>query len=203
MLLIALTGGIGSGKSTASALLVERGAILIDADAVNRELQAAGGKAFQPMVDLFGRGVVGPDGELDRRAIAAVAFNDAEARQRLNALMHPMIGAEIVERVKAQAPTDNVVVLDIVLLATSNPYGVEAVIVVDCPVDMAVDRLVTQRGMDRADAEARVAAQISRQQRLALADFVIDNSGAPDDLALAVDKCWAWLATLRNRSPKA
>jgi dephospho-CoA kinase len=200
VLLIALTGGIGSGKSTASGLLVERGAVLIDADGVNRELQAAGGKAFQAMVDMFGPSVVGANGELDRPAIAAIVFNDEEARRKLNALMHPMIGLEILERIQANAETDNVVVLDIPLLGMSgNTYETAGLVVVDCPVEVAVDRLVTgPRAMDRADATARIAAQITREERLGMADFVIDNSGTPDDLSLAVDECWAWIAALRQ-----
>ena len=196
MLLVALTGGIGAGKSSASALLVKRGAVLIDADAIARELQAADGKAFQPMVDLFGSDVIGPDGELNRQAIANVVFNDREALAKLNALMLPMIGAEIVERIAANEATDNIVLLDIPLLGmgTSNNYNASALIVVDCPVEIAVERLVNgPRRMARADAEARVAAQISREDRLAVADFVIDNSGTPDELALATEKCWSWM----------
>ena len=200
VLLIALTGGIGSGKSTASGLLVERGAVLVDADGVNRELQARGGKAFQAMVDMFGSAVVGPDGELDRPAIAAIVFKDDEARRKLNALMHPMIGLGILERIQANAETDNVVVLDIPLLGMSgNTYETAGLIVVDCPVEIAIDRLVTgPRAMDRDDATARIAAQISREERLAMADFVIDNSGSADDLALAVDECWAWILSLQT-----
>jgi dephospho-CoA kinase len=114
--------------------------------------------------------------------------------------MHPMIGLEILERIQANAETDNVVVLDIPLLGMSgNTYETAGLVVVDCPVEVAVDRLVTgPRAMDRADATARIAAQISREERLALADFVIDNSGTPDDLSLAVDECWAWIAALRR-----
>lgn len=198
MLLVALTGGIGAGKSSASALLVKRGAVLVDADAVAREIQTAGGKAFQPMVDMFGPGVVRADGELDRAAIAAVVFNDTEARLKLNALMFPLIGAEIAERIAANTGTDNVVLLDIPLLGmSSNNYDAAAIVVVDCPVEVAVERLVAgPRAMDRADAAARIAAQITREERLALADFVIDNSGSPADLTLAVDECWAWITEL-------
>jgi dephospho-CoA kinase len=198
-----MTGGIGAGKSSASALLVEWGAVLIDADAVARELQAAGGRAFQPMVDLFGDGVIGEDGELDRPAIAKVVFNDRDALAKLNALMLPMIGAEIVERIAAQREKDNIVLLDIPLLGmgTSTNYDASALIVVDCPVDVAVERLVTgPRTMSRADAEARVAAQITREERLKLADFVIDNSGTPDELALAAKKCWEWMSWLGSFS---
>ena len=199
MLLIALTGGIGAGKSSASALLVERGAVLIDADGVARELQASSGKAFGPMVELFGSEVVGADGELNRAAIAAIVFPDPEKLAQLNALMLPMIGREIYDRIEAQRGTDHVVLLDLPLLGmgTTNNYGTKAMIVVDCPVEVALDRLVNgPRAMKRSDAEARVAAQITREARLELADFVIDNSGSPEDLALAVDECWKWVTSL-------
>jgi dephospho-CoA kinase len=176
--------------------LVKQGAVLIDADAVSKELQAAGGKAFSPMVELFGDGAVGADGELNRQAIADVVFTDKEKLGALNALMLPMIGKEIYDRIEAQRETDNVVLLDLPLLGmgTTNNYGTQAMIVVDCPVDVALDRLVNgPRAMKRADAEARMAAQISREDRLALADFVIDNSGSPEDLQLAIDECWKWI----------
>ncbi len=201
VLLIALTGGIGAGKSTASGLLVERGAVLIDADRVARQLQVAGGKAFQAMIDMFGPGVLGADGELDRPAIAAIVFNDDEARLKLQALMFPLIGAEILEQIQVNRDTGNVVLLDIPLLGMSgnNNYDATALIVVDCPIEIAIERLVSgPRAMDRADAAARVAAQISRDQRLAMADFVIDNSGSPDDLSLTVDECWGWIRTLSS-----
>ncbi|HVV36942.1 MAG TPA: dephospho-CoA kinase [Acidimicrobiales bacterium] len=199
MLLIALTGGIGAGKSSASALLVEKGAVLVDADAVARDLQKAGGKAFGPMVELFGEGVVGADGELNRAAIAAIVFPDKEKLAALNALMLPMIGAEIAARIEAERASDNVVLLDLPLLGmgTTNNYGTQAMIVVDCPVEIALDRVVNgPRAMKREDAEARIAAQITREERLKLADFVIDNSGSPADLALAVDECWKWILSL-------
>jgi dephospho-CoA kinase len=199
VLLIALTGGIGAGKSSASGLLVERGAVLIDADAVAKDLQRAGGKAFGHMVEMFGEGAVGADGELDRLAIAKVVFNDKEQLGKLNALMFPMIGAEIVARIDANRETDNVVLLDIPLLGmgTGNNYNASKMIVVDCPVDVALDRLVNgPRTMKREDAQARMAAQITREERLALADFVIDNSGTPADLELAVDECWKWILAI-------
>jgi len=197
MLVVALTGGIGAGKSSASALLVERGAVLIDADAVARELQRPDGAGFQPIVDRFGPGAVGPDGELDRPAIAAIVFADEAARNDLNMIMWPLIGSTINDRVAANAETDNVVLLDIPLLgASGNKYTVAGTIVVDCPIEVALDRLVNQRGMDADDAARRIAAQITRDERVALADFVIDNSGSPEDLALAVDECWAWVKSL-------
>lgn len=197
MLVIALTGGIGAGKSSASALLVERGAVLVDADAVAKELQRPDGAGFQPIVDRFGVGVVGADGELDRPAIAAIVFADDAARNDLNMIMWPLIGSTINDRVAANADTDKVVLLDIPLLgASGNAYNVAGTVVVDCPIEVALDRLVNQRGMDPGDAERRIAAQITREERLALADFVIDNSGSPDDLALAVEECWRWIAAL-------
>lgn len=197
VLVVALTGGIGAGKSSASALLVERGAHLVDADATNKEIQRSDGVAFPGMVDLFGPEAVGSDGELDRAAIAARVFADKELLGQLNALMWPLIGQAIGNKINAHADTDHVVLLDIPLLgASGNTYETKGTIVIDCPIDVALDRLVTQRGMDRSDAERRIAAQMSRADRIALADFVIDNSGTAADLARAVDECWAWIATL-------
>jgi len=194
---VALTGGIGAGKSSASVLLVDKGAVLIDADQVARELQQPGGAGFQPIVERFGAAVVGADGELDRPAIAGIVFSDEAARNDLNMIMWPLIGATIGERIAANAETDNVVLLDIPLLGASGKgYDTAGTVVVDCPVDIALDRLVNQRGMDADDAARRIAAQISREERLAMADFVIDNSGNPDDLALAVDECWSWVKSL-------
>lgn len=195
--MVALTGGIGAGKSSASVLLVEKGAVLIDADKVARELQQPGGAGFQPIVDRFGPSVVGGDGQLDRPAIAAIVFADEAARNDLNIIMWPLIGSTIGERIAANAETDNVVLLDIPLLGASGKgYDTAGTVVVDCPIDVALDRLVTQRGMDADDAARRIAAQISREERLGMADFVIDNSGDPDDLSLAVDECWSWVKSL-------
>jgi dephospho-CoA kinase len=197
VLVVALTGGIGAGKSSASVLLVEKGAVLIDADKVARELQQPGGAGFQPIVDRFGPSVVGGDGQLDRPAIAAIVFADEAARNDLNIIMWPLIGSTIGERIAANAETDNVVLLDIPLLGASGKgYDTAGTVVVDCPIDVALDRLVTQRGMDADDAARRIAAQISREERLGMADFVIDNSGDPDDLSLAVDECWSWVKSL-------
>lgn len=197
MIVVALTGGIGAGKSSASSLLVAHGAVLVDADAVAKELQRPTGAGFQPIVDRFGAGVVGPDGALDRPAIAAIVFADDAARNDLNMIMWPLIGTTINERIAAHAETDKVVVLDIPLLgASGNAYAVSGTVVVDCPVEIALDRLVNQRGMDADDAARRVAAQLTREERLKLADFVIDNSGGPDDLESAVEQCWGWIGGL-------
>src|SRR5207253_4094874 len=152
-----------------------------------------------PMVELFGEEVVGADGELNRAAIAAIVFPDTEKLAALNALMLPMIGREIYDRIEAQRSSDNVVLLDLPLLGmgTTNNYDTQAMIVVDCPVEVALDRLVNgPRAMRREDAEARMAAQITREKRHELADFVIDNSGSPEDPAVAVDECWNWVIAL-------
>ncbi|HEX2849226.1 MAG TPA: dephospho-CoA kinase [Acidimicrobiales bacterium] len=199
MRLVGLTGGIGSGKSTVASLLAARGAVIVDADAIVREIQAPGGLAYQGIVDRFGPGVVAADGTLDRPALAAIVFNDEAARRDLNALTHPLVGRVMFERIAANAGTDKVVVLDIPLLAErggKGAYPVAGVIVVDTPVDVAVERLVRHRGFDEDDARARVASQISRDERLAIADFVVDNGGAPDALDEQIDRCWAWIATL-------
>ncbi len=198
MLVVALTGGIGAGKSSASALLEGKGAVLVDADRVTRELQRAGESGFAAMVETFGDEILGPDGELDRPKIAAMVFADKDKLTELNLIMFPLIGQAINERILANADTDNIVLLDIPLLgASGTAYEVKGTIVVDCPVEVAIDRLVNARGMDREDAARRIAAQITREERLELADFVIDNSGTPDDLLLAVDSCWAWIGSLQ------
>jgi dephospho-CoA kinase len=206
VLVVGLTGGIGSGKSTVSSLLASRGAVIIDADAIVRELQAPGGEAYVGIVDRFGPGVVAADGTLDRPALAALVFNDEAARADLNRLTHPLVGREMAARMAAQASTDNVVVLDIPLLAErggKGAYPVAAVIVVDCPVDVAVSRLVSFRGFSEDDARARVAAQISREDRLAIADRVVDNGGSVEDLERQVAEVWAWLEQLRAEAAAA
>ena len=203
VLVVGLTGGIGSGKSTVSGLLAEKGAVIIDADAIVRELQAPGGEAYAGIVERFGPGVVAADGTLDRPALAALVFNDEAARADLNRLTHPLVGKEMGARMAAQASTDNVVVLDIPLLAErggKGAYPVAAIIVVDCPVDVAVERLVRFRDFSEADARARVAAQISREDRLAIADRVVDNGGTVEGLQRQIDEVWAWLEGLRSEA---
>jgi dephospho-CoA kinase len=203
VLLLGLTGGIGSGKSTVSGLLAQRGAVVIDADQVTREVQAPGGAAYQGIVDRFGSGILAVDGTIDRPALAKIVFNDAEALGELNALTHPHVGQVMGERMAAEAETDHVVVLDIPLLVESSRShaAMAGVIVVDAPEEVAVARLVEQRGMAPADARARIAAQASRDQRLARADFVVDNSGSMGELAAEVDRCWAWIQGLPAAAP--
>jgi len=196
MILLGLTGGIGSGKTAVSSLLAERGAIIIDADAVVRELQEPGQPLLKELADAFGDSIIASDGSLDRGALASIAFNDKDALSRLNKIVHPAVGKEMDRRLNEQRDTDNVVVLDIPLLAENPRKGLCGVIVVDVPVETAVSRLVEFRNMDEADARARIAHQASREKRLALADVVVENSGTLDDLARRVDEVWAWAQTL-------
>lgn len=199
MLLIGLTGGIGSGKSTVSAMLAARGAVVIDADAITRELQQPGTPVFQAMVDRFGPGIVAHDGTLDRQAVADLVFHDAEALADLNAIVHPAVGAEIARRMEGAAGTDRIVVLDVPLLVESGRDDLAAVVVVDVDPEVALARLVEQRGMRPDDARARMARQASREERLARADEVLDNSGSLDDLRAQVDALWERLVARRQQ----
>jgi dephospho-CoA kinase len=196
MVVVGLTGGIGSGKSTVSAMLAERGAIVVDADGIAADVRAPGGAAYQPLVDRFGDAIVAADGTIDRKALAGLAFADEHALADLNAITHPAIGAEIAARMAAEAGTDHLVILDVPLLVENGRITPDKVIVVDCPVDEAVRRLVEYRGFEEDDARRRVAAQVTREERLAKADFVVDNSGPPEALSEQVTRCWAWLESV-------
>jgi dephospho-CoA kinase len=200
VLLIGLTGGIGAGKSTVSARLAEKGAVIIDADAITRELQQPGTAVFDAMVERFGPGIVAPDGTLDRQAVADLVFNDPDALQDLNGIVHPAVGVEIATRLAAEADTDHLVVLDVPLLVESGRDDLAALVVVDVDPEVAVARLVEHRGMQEADARARMARQVPRAERLAKADLVIDNSGTLEDLAAQVDEAWPRLLALGARS---
>jgi dephospho-CoA kinase len=196
MKLVGLTGGIGSGKTTVGALLVARGAVLVDADALVRELQQPGTEVFAAMVARFGDRILAADGTLDRQVVADIVFNDPEELKALNAIVHPAVGVEIFRRIEEQTTTDNVVVLDIPLLVEGGRYKVGGVLVVDTPVEVAVRRLVEQRGMDEADARARIANQVSREERVAKADLVVDNGGSEADLDEQIDRVWAWIQSM-------
>ncbi len=202
MLAVGLTGGIGAGKSTVAELLVAHGAVLIDADRVAREVVAPGGPAYAPMVERFGEGILDADGRIDRPAVAAVVFGDPAALADLNAITHPAIGVTMLERKEAHAGGDDIVILDIPLLKSEHRQllGLAAVVVVDVPPEVALARLVEVRGMDPADAEARIASQVDRATRLEGADLVIDNSGDRDHLAAEVDRVWAALEVLQAQA---
>ncbi len=195
MLAVGLTGGIGSGKSSVADLLVARGAVLIDADQVARDVVAPGGPAYQPLIDRFGSGITAADGTIDRPALAALAFANEENRLALNAITHPAIGIAMIAARDAHEGTDDIVVLAIPLLTAQHRETVrlDEVVVVDCPTDVALQRLLSQRGFERADAEARIRSQISREERCREADYVLDNSGGRAALEVEVAGLWDWL----------
>lgn len=179
---VGLTGGVASGKSTVSAILADLGAVVIDADLLAREVVAPGTEGLRKVVEEFGPEVLGPEGGLDRAALGAKVFADAEARRRLESIVHPLVRARAAD-LEAEAGPDALVVHDIPLLVeTGQADTFDAVLVVDVPVETQVERLVRDRGWTVADAEARVAAQASREQRRAAATHLIDNTGTREDL---------------------
>ena len=195
MILVGLTGGIGSGKSTVSQMLGERGAIIIDGDAIARALHRSGTAVFAAMVERFGD-VVGADGELDRAKIATIVFSDAQALSDLNKIVHPAIGVEMLRRIAELRDTNAIAILDFPLLAESPRKGLSGVIVVDVDTQLAIERVVRDRGMKPADVQARIDKQASREDRLAIADLVIDNSGSLEDLVRQIDATWEWIVSL-------
>jgi dephospho-CoA kinase len=196
VILVGLTGGIGSGKSTISSLLEGKGAVIIDADAIVREVQLPGSSVLAELAEKFGSEVLAADGSLDRQAVANIVFTDPDALKALNAIVHPAVGKEMNRRMIEQRSTDHVVVLDIPLLTENPREGLQGKIVVDVPVEVQVERLVKYRGFDETDARARISRQATREQRLATADFVVDNSGDLADLQPQIDKLWQWLNSL-------
>ena len=190
---VGLTGGVGSGKSTVAALLAAHGAVVIDADAIAREVVEPGTPGFEAVVAAFGGEVVGPDGRLDRPKLAGIVFGDEAKRVQLNAIVHPLVGKRTVELAGA-APADAVVVYDIPLLVEGNmAAGFDVVVVVEADPELRIDRLA-ERGMAADDARERMAAQATDEQRRAVADVVIENNDALDDLKAAVDDLWELLA---------
>jgi dephospho-CoA kinase len=188
---VGLTGGIGAGKSEVSRRLVGHGAILIDGDAIAREVVRPGTPGLAAIVEEFGAGVLLSDGTLDRPKLGRIVFADGERLAALNAITHPLIGRRS-QQLFESAPDDAIVVYDMPLLTESNLASLhDVVIVVDVPVQTQLERLVQQRGLTEADARARIAAQATREQRLAIADHVIDNSGSLEDLDTQVDAVWA------------
>ncbi len=198
MLLLGLTGGIGSGKSTVSSEFARRGAVVIDADLVVRELQSPGGAVLAAMVEHFGDTILAADGTLNRQAVADVVFNDPDQLKALNAIVHPKVGEEIDGRIEAQRESDNVVILDVPLLVESKAYETEGIIVVDTDPEIAVERLVESRGFNADDARARMKLQATREERRAVAAFIVPNDGSQEELMTHIDKCWDWIQTKRN-----
>jgi dephospho-CoA kinase len=193
MLRVGLTGGIGAGKSEVSRRLAAQGAIVIDADVIAREVVAPGTDGLAEVVATFGPGVLAADGSLDRAKVGDLVFTDKDQLARLNAIVHPRVGARMRELEDSAGP-GSIVVHDVPLIAENNlADGYDLVVVVDVPPRIQVDRLVRLRGMSREQARARMAAQASREQRLAIADMVVDNSGSLAELDRQVGDLWAEL----------
>ncbi|MFI6388427.1 dephospho-CoA kinase [Nonomuraea sp. NPDC050540] len=190
MLKVGLTGGIGSGKSEVSKRLAAKGAVVIDADKIAREVVEPGTVGLARVVAAFGREILRPDGTLDREKLGAIVFSDADQLATLNAIVHPLVG-ERVATLQNQAAADAIVVYDVPLL-TENKLApmYDVVIVVDAADDTRIRRLADHRGMPEADAKARIAAQASREARLAIADLVVPNEGSLEDLGARVEQAW-------------
>ena len=195
MLRVGLTGGIGSGKSEVSRRLAAHGAVIIDADVAARAVVAPGTPGLARVAEAFGAGVLGPDGALDRERLGTIVFRDPASRATLNGIVHPLVGEwmRAAERAAVAASASDVIIVhDVPLLAENRRAGdFDLVIVVDVPPELQLERLVGQRGMAPDQARARLAAQASREQRLAVADLVIDNSGSLEDLDRRVAGVWA------------
>jgi dephospho-CoA kinase len=191
MLLVCVTGGLGSGKSTLAGMLARRGAVAVDADDLARRALEPGTAAFKQVCDLFGDEVLTANGRLDRRAIAARVFADNAKRQALESIVHPEVFRGLAETLERYRGTHSVVVFDAPLIVETGFHGeCDVVVVVDAPVDERVARAVAQRGLDRAEALERIAAQSSPEERAAVADIVIRNDGAVEDLERQVEALW-------------
>lgn len=192
---VGLTGGIGSGKSEVARLLAARGAVVIDADVLAREVVAPGTDGLAAVVEEFGESVLGPDGSLDRAALGARVFGDDDARRRLEAIIHPRVRERSAELV-ARADPDAVVVHDIPLLVeTGQADRFDRVVVVDVPEEVQVERLRRHRGMSAEEAKSRIAAQATREQRTGVADHIVDNTGSLTELEARVDEVWRALTS--------
>ena len=196
---VGLTGGIASGKSTVAAMLEELGAVIIDGDKLAREVVERGTPGLAAVVEAFGEELLTPEGDLDRPALGRIVFGDEAKRRVLEGIVHPLV-FERYAALEASAPEGALVVHDIPLLAESGRADTfDAVLVVDVPVETQVERLVRDRGMDRSDAEARIAAQATREQRLAIATHVLDNTGTREQLR---DRVHEVVAELRGAADR-
>ncbi len=194
MLLVGLTGGIGSGKSTVTRILEERGAVILDADAFARDAVRGGSEGFRRVVERFGRDVIGPDGELDRPGLASIVFNDPEALGDLEAIVHPEVRRMIADGIQAHLDTDHVVVLvNPLLIEMGTHRDCDSVVVVSVSPETQVTRSVA-RGMQEEDVRARIAAQLPLEDRARYADVLLDNEGTFEELTAQVDQLWQRLA---------
>jgi dephospho-CoA kinase len=196
MIIVGLTGGIGAGKSTVSAMLAQRGAAIVDADQIARDLQGPGTPVVLAMAERFGSGILDEHQGLIRSAVAEIVFADPAALKDLNKIVHPAMQAEIAAQINVHSATDRIVVLDFPLLTENPRSDLDATLVVDVDPEIAISRVVAHRGMDEADARARVSRQATREDRLAIATHVIDNSGDTAALEERVAEVWAELVTL-------
>jgi dephospho-CoA kinase len=201
MLRVGLSGGIGSGKSTVARALARRGAIVIDADAIAREVVEPGQPGLAAVVERFGAEVLDAEGRLDRPKLAALVFDDAAARADLNAIVHPRVAVETARRTAA-APSDAVVVIDVPLLVEAARSGYDVVVIVEAPEPVRLERLIA-RGMSPEDARRRMAAQASDADRRKVADVILDNSGTEEDLEPQIDALWSQLTASLRSAPRS
>ena len=198
MLEIGLTGGIGSGKSTAAAAFVGQGAVLIDTDQIVRDLQKPGEKVFEEMLSKWGPDILTSEGELDRQLVANIVFADPEELAALNMIVHPAVREEMTNRRQAFAETDNTVILEIPLLVESGYRNFDVIVVVDVDTDTAIKRLVKYRSFDEEDARNRLERQVSRESRTEIADYVIDNNNSMGEFNNEILKCWKWIKSIER-----
>jgi len=198
LLEIGLTGGIGSGKSTAAAGFVKHGAALIDADQIVRDLQQPGEKVFEEMLSKWGSDILTPDGQLDRQLVANIVFSNPEELTVLNEIVHPAVREEMTIRRRIHLDTDNTVILEIPLLVESGYRNFDAIVVVDVDTEIAVERLVEHRSFEEEDARKRIEKQVSRDSRTEIADYVIKNNSSIEAFEEEINKCWKWIESIER-----
>jgi dephospho-CoA kinase len=204
-----LTGGMGSGKSTVSAILTEKGAVIVDADQIVHDLQRPGQPALLGMAAILGEGILTESGELDRAAAGREMFGDDERKRAVEALFHPLVWGKIRDSISAAKPMDKVI-LDVPLLETKpDDIQIQGTLVVDTETDLAVSRLVQHRGFSEEAARQRIAQQLAREERLAAADYIITNNGSREELLQGVEAAWRWMAApsfpeaTRSKTPRS